>query len=86
MQILALKVTDNVAEAYNRASAEQKKKMNILIENLFSEEEQKKQLDLLKDDHYYDVDFSIKPRFKNETVLKVKTVKVDRSLPKIFID
>jgi hypothetical protein len=86
MQILALKVTDNVAEAYNRASAEQKKKMNILIENLFNEEERNQQPDLLKDDSYYDVDFSIKPRFKSETVLKVKTVKVDRSLPKIFID
>jgi nitrogen-specific signal transduction histidine kinase len=84
MQILSLKVTDNVAEAYNRASAEQKKKMNVLIENLFSEEEKKP--DLPKDDSYYDVDFSIKPNFKNERMLKVKTVRIDSSLPKIFLD
>jgi hypothetical protein len=86
MQILTLKVTDQVAKAYNSASAEQRKKMNDLIETLFSKGEQKKQLDQLKEDSYYDVDFSIKPRFKNERVIKVKALKIDSSLPKIFLD
>jgi hypothetical protein len=85
MQILALEVNDRVAEAYNRATVDQKKEMNKLIEALFNKGRQKKQSDRLKEDSYYD-DFSIKPNFKNERVLKVKTLKVDRSLPKIFID
>jgi hypothetical protein len=85
MQILTLKVTDQVAKAYNSASSEQKKEMNDLIETLFSESKQKKQLDITEDS-YYDVDFSIKPRFKNERVIKVKALKIDSSLPKIFLD
>jgi nitrogen-specific signal transduction histidine kinase len=86
MQILTLKVTDKVAEAYNSASIEQKKEMNNLIETLFSKGEQKKQLDRQKEDSYYDVDFSIKPCFKNETKLKVKALKIDSSLPKVLLD
>jgi hypothetical protein len=43
MQILTLEVNDRVAEAYNRASGEEKKKMNKLIDTLLSEVVRKNQ-------------------------------------------
>jgi len=47
MKILALSVDDQVADAYNRAPAEERTKMNKLVNNLFAEAVRKNHLNKL---------------------------------------